>query len=812
MPLSLDERQRRELWGLALIALAILLTLSLLPLSLAGEGALHAFPSGNIVGVFGDAIARVSWWLWGGVGLLLPVLPALWGRVALGKLATGVAVRGTVLLAGLVVLVPTGYYIVARPLVGPPAGAGWLGATLGAPLTSWFGWLGALLVIAFLLVALCIATLEWNPLHSVAGGSVHAWAGLRRALAPTRLTKRLFAGMASLRPRSSAATGDGDPLPDAEALDSAPYVAAVQGAPWAPEVTVADEPDPAHPAPAAGPEPAGVLEVEQDPHARPGATRGRPRRQPAAAARELIAEEIGEPHAVDLPPPVLLASPPPVDVARNRRELDELGRVLIDKLATFKIPGEVVGMTTGPVVTQFEVTPAPGIKVARIANLDADLALAMRAPSIRIIAPIPGKGAVGVEVPNPAPEMVYFREVIDAPAFRNSKALLPIALGKDIAGNPFVSDLAKAPHLLIAGATGSGKSVCVNTIITSLVYRHSPRTLRLLMVDPKMVELSMYNDLPHLRHPVVTDNSEAAGVLKWAVIEMERRYQLLSANGVRNLQDFNSRLENGQLMRSPEPDGEEGDPDRWIYKAGPLPYVVVIIDELADLMMTVQGEVEKPLALLAQKARAIGIHLILATQRPSVNVITGLIKANFPSRIAFRVSSKVDSRTILDQNGADSLLGNGDMLFLPPGRSDPVRIQGAFLSTEETERLMDWYREQGRAARAPGTNEDAEAMPLPGEQSILDIVRANEADGGDGDDFDTAPEDRDKLFREAALLCIQHQGGSTSLLQRRLRIGYGRAARIIDQLHYAGVLGPPDGSKSREVLVDIIGLDQVCPE
>jgi S-DNA-T family DNA segregation ATPase FtsK/SpoIIIE len=429
---------------------------------------------------------------------------------------------------------------------------------------------------------------------------------------------------------------------------------------------------------------------------------------------------------------------------------------------------------------------------------------------VRIVAPIPGKGAVGVEVPNPAPEMVYFREVIESPQFRSSKALLPLALGKDISGKPLVADLGRMPHLLIAGATGSGKSVCVNTIITSLIFRHPPQSLRFLMVDPKMVELSMYNDLPHLRHPVVTDNADAAAVLKWAVIEMERRYQLLSANGVRNLHDFNTRVDSGQLMRSPDPEGEEGDPDRWLYRGGRLPYIVVIIDELADLMMTVQGEVEKPLALLAQKARAIGIHLILATQRPSVNVITGLIKANFPSRIAFRVSSKVDSRTILDQNGADSLLGNGDMLLMPPATNDPVRVQGAYLSTEDTERLMAWYREQRRlrdeAIEAAGMDASA-----PREEDILEVVRLHEGDVeelGAADD----PSERDKLFREAALLCIQHQGGSTSLLQRRLRIGYGRAARIIDQLHLAGVLGPPDGSKPRDVLVDIIGLDQVAPD
>jgi S-DNA-T family DNA segregation ATPase FtsK/SpoIIIE len=343
--------------------------------------------------------------------------------------------------------------------------------------------------------------------------------------------------------------------------------------------------------------------------------------------------------------------------------------------------------------------------------------------------------------------------------------------------------------------------VCVNTIVTSLIYRHSPRTLRLLMVDPKMVELSMYNDLPHLRHPVVTDNNDAAGVLKWAVLEMERRYSLLSVNNVRNLQDFNKRVESGQMMRTPEADGEEGDPDRWIYKGGALPFIVLIIDELADLMMTVQGDVEKPLALLAQKARAIGIHLILATQRPSVNVLTGLIKANFPSRIAFRVASKVDSRTILDQNGADNLLGNGDMLYLSPSQNDPLRCQGAFLSTEETEAMMDWYRSQAR-----DRGEHAR------EADILEMVRAQEGEGSEYESDEDAAADRDRLFRDAAELCIQHQGGSTSLLQRRLRIGYGRAARIIDQLHHAGVLGPPDGSKPREVLLDLIQLDQVFPE
>ncbi|CAN5834179.1 hypothetical protein BH23GEM6_BH23GEM6_17190 [soil metagenome] len=773
--------------SLALLALAILLALSFLPPQALGPGAERLFPTGNIVGIAGAAFTGAAWAVLGLPAFLLPLLPAIWAATAVERLDRSVAIRWTVLIVGVFVLVPTGIYTFARPLEVIPPAAGWLGSALGAPLAAGFGWVGASLLASFMFAGLCVATLGWNPLRSVAGGSAVAWGGISSMF--SELSERLR------RRGREGEKGEGallhwqveDFFEGSDRVEEEPEAEMDDSFATLPEGPVA------------------VASLPQQ----VAAPRTRARKSPLSA-RDLIAEDTGDREATELPATNLLASAPPRDELRNRRQLDDLGKVLIDKLATFKIQGEIVGMTSGPVVTQFEVSPAPGIKVARIANLEADLALALRAPSVRIVAPIPGKAAVGVEVPNPSPEMVFFRDVIESGAFRGSKAELPLALGKDISGQPFVADLAKMPHLLIAGATGSGKSVCINTIITSLIYRHSPQTLRLLMVDPKMVELSMYNDLPHLRHPVVTDNSEAAGVLKWAVLEMERRYALLSVNGVRNLQDFNRRQQSGQVMRTPVADGEEGDPDRWIYKGGALPYVVLIIDELADLMMTVQGDVEKPLALLAQKARAIGIHLILATQRPSVNVITGLIKANFPSRIAFRVSSKVDSRTILDQNGADSLLGNGDMLFLPPGASDPPRIQGAFISTEETDQLMQWYREQARIRREAAAAE-GRMYEQGGEIDILEVVRAHE---GESEELEAAEDigDRDKLFREAAELCIQHQNGSTSLLQRRLRIGYGRAARVIDQLHYAGVLGPPDGSKPREVLVDLIQLDQLCPE
>ena len=793
MLFSLDDRQRRELWGLGLLALALLLALSLFPLDWFQAAA--RFPSRNVVGPVGGWLRGT---LIGGMGvgaLAIPLLCGIWGLVAFDKLPTQPALRWSILLAGLAFIAPAAVAVLGG---ADPASAvtGATGAALGGGMAGMMGSVGSMIVLTTLFAALCVATVGWNPLRSAVAGGRFAWGHTRRAAAALPVPRLpLRRGPAGEDGEDEFGDGDEDRdeddfgLGDDEEwmdvpLDDEPVGAAVR----APALPAAD-PDATLPSP-------GPLKTK----------RGRP---VLAEQGDLLAEA-GDPTSTDLPATTLLTAAPPRDEAKNRAELDKLGHVLVEKLATFKIEGQVVGMTTGPVVTQFEVEPAPGVKVARIANLEADLALALRAPSVRIVAPIPGKGAVGVEVPNPAPEMVYFREVIESQQFKVSKAALPLALGKDIGGRPLVADLARMPHLLIAGATGSGKSVCVNTIITSLVYRHTPQTLRFLMVDPKMVELSMYNDLPHLRHPVVTDNNDAAAVLKWAVIEMERRYQLLSANGVRNLNDFNARVDSGHLMRSPDPEGEEGDPDRWLYRGGRLPYIVVIIDELADLMMTVQGEVEKPLALLAQKARAIGIHLILATQRPSVNVITGLIKANFPSRIAFRVSSKVDSRTILDQNGADALLGNGDMLLLPPASNEPIRVQGAYLSTDDTDQLMRWYREQ-KEAREAAAEAGAYAAAAQPEEDILEVVRAHE---GDPDELAASddPADRDKLFREAAMLCIQHQGGSTSLLQRRLRIGYGRAARIIDQLHLAGVLGPPDGSKPREVLVDIIGLDQVAPE
>jgi DNA segregation ATPase FtsK/SpoIIIE, S-DNA-T family len=745
----LTDRQRHDLLGLSLILLALFSALSLVPRG--GE-------RGNFMGVLGSAFLEGGGALLG-VGIyVVPAIPVLAALAAFG-LGRERAIRWGVLALVATLLLPLWIGVIDPAGAATPARAGWWGGWIARPLVSVLGGVGAALFVLFAAAAACVVTIGWNPARTAAGGAWRGFTAIRSAVGAVDLA-------AFVAPfKRLAARFHREPDAAAAVLATAAVPGGVLDAP------AADDADDA-----VGPRRGSRSRSRSKPTSDP--SRGDMTAGPATAS----------------PPVPLLDAKPETDPSLSIRELDRLARVLVETLSTFKVEGRIVGRTTGPVVTQYEFAPAPGVKVSRVEALDADLALALKAPSVRIVAPIPGKGAVGVEVPNPVPEMVYLREIIENAAFQSHRGQLPLAFGKDLEGNAYVADLSKMPHLLIAGATGSGKSVCINTIITSLVYRHSPETLRLLLIDPKMVELSMYGDLPHLRHPVVTDPEDAALVLRWAVYEMERRYELLSANNVRSLTEFNRRVEEGTVLRRTEPAGPEGDPDRWIYDDGPLPFVVVVVDELADLMMTVQSEIERPLAQLAQKARAIGIHLIVATQRPSVNVITGLIKANFPCRIGFRVSSKVDSRTILDQNGADALLGNGDMLFLPPGTSDPVRVQGAFVSTGETERLMGWYRDTARAELV---------ARRATEPDILEVVRDREHEDA-GNVADGAMEDWDDLFRQAAEVCIQHEQGSTSLLQRRLRIGYGRAARIVDQLEHAGVLGPPDGSKPREVL---IGLD-----
>jgi S-DNA-T family DNA segregation ATPase FtsK/SpoIIIE len=506
------------------------------------------------------------------------------------------------------------------------------------------------------------------------------------------------------------------------------------------------------------------------------------------------------------PPFSLLDVPPTTEKTLDREALTMNARLLEKKLNDYNIDGEVVEICPGPVITMYEYAPAPGIKISKIAGLTDDLTMALQAMSIRIVAPIPGKGVVGIEVPNRDRDMVFLREIFNCEHFSHSKMKLPLALGKDIAGLPVVTDLAKAPHLLVAGSTGSGKSVSINTMILSLLYTSTPKDVRMIMVDPKMLEFSMYEGIPHLLLPVVTEPKKASLALKWAVNEMERRYQLLSDKGVRNIDSYNKKLA-GELLEQEEHGSisdaeiieeleeivEEGDTaidpipfvvdDGDILEHSHLPYIVVIVDELADLMMVAGREVEEHIARLAQKARASGIHLILATQRPSVDVITGLIKANLPSRISFQVTSKVDSRTILDTNGAESLLGNGDMLYMPPGSSRLQRIHGAFVSDAEVQRVVDFLKKQGKPVY---------------EKSILEMKDPDEK--GSSDD-----EEQDERWEDALRLVADTRQASISMVQRKLRIGYNRAARIVEMMESEGMIAPSDGtSKPREIYMDVI--------
>lgn len=460
----------------------------------------------------------------------------------------------------------------------------------------------------------------------------------------------------------------------------------------------------------------------------------------------------------------------------SKEELEANAAILVAKLADFNVEAKVVKAYAGPVVTMFELKLAPGVKISKITGLTQDLAMGLQARGIRIIAPIPGKPTVGVEIPNRKPQMVTLRSLINSKAFTSASSPLTLALGKTVNGDVYVADLAKMPHILIAGTTGSGKSVGINTIINSILYRAKPDDVKFVLVDPKMLELSPYKDLeqhhlafsPDLDEKVITKPDNAIAILNSVVQEMERRYLILSKSGVRNLEDYNRKLKNVGAEKMPHPELNHRN----------LPYIVVIIDELADLMMTASKEIEQPIARLAQMARAIGIHLVVATQRPSVDVLTGVIKANFPTRLAYQVSQKNDSRTILDMNGAEQLLGLGDMLFLPSGQSKPIRLQNGFISTEEVEAVIAHIVSQ------------PEAEPL---WLHVDLKQAKTSGvGGFNDELDT-------YFDEAKKIVVMHQQGSVSLLQRRLKVGYARAARIMDQLEEAGVVGPFEGSKAREV-------------
>jgi S-DNA-T family DNA segregation ATPase FtsK/SpoIIIE len=512
----------------------------------------------------------------------------------------------------------------------------------------------------------------------------------------------------------------------------------------------------------------------------------KPLKKPMLPPEQFKLPEVGEGYKV---PPVELLDPSDGEQFRIDKEtLHANSLILQKKLEDFGVAGEVVAVRPGPVITVYEFKPAAGVKVRRIVLLADDLAMALRAVSVRILAPIPGESVVGIEIPNPRRETVRLREVIESAAYRNSESKLTLALGKDIGGTPFTTDLAKMPHLLVAGATGTGKSVSINAMILSILYKSTPQDVKFIMVDPKMLELTVYEDIPHLLVPVVTDPKKAAAALFWAMDEMDRRYRLMRDRGARNIDNYNRTLESAGNKKAvidlteAESSGDTtalgGDRlknDPLVHER--LPRIVIIIDELADLMMTVGRDIEEYITRLAQKARAAGIHLILATQRPSVDVITGLIKANFPARISFQVTSRVDSRTILDSMGGEKLLGDGDLLFLPPGTARLMRVHGAFVSDQEVRKVMESVKRQGQPNYRP---------------EVLEAKKEVEAAAA-------ADEEYDEMYDQAVAIVTETQQASISMVQRRLRVGYNRAARMVERMERDGVVGPAEGAKPREV-------------
>ena len=528
---------------------------------------------------------------------------------------------------------------------------------------------------------------------------------------------------------------------------------------------------------------------EETPKARPKKARAKAK----PAAEQFVFPEIT--NGYTLPLLSFLDSPPKEKAGIDKAALEANSVMLQHKLQDFGIEGEVLAVRPGPVITVYEFRPAPGVMVRRIVGVADDLAMALSAVSIRILAPIPGEAVVGIEVPNTRRETVYLREILEDPVYTDSDSSVSLALGKDISGAPFAADLARMPHLLVAGATGTGKSVSLNSMILSILYKASPDDVRFIMIDPKMLELTPFEGLPHLLTPVVTDPKEARAALFWAVEEMDRRYRLMRDKGARNIDNYNRILE-----REPPPDKTRtggGEDDASLEELEPggrldgsaelehgrLPRVVILIDELADLMMSVGRDIEEHITRLAQKARAAGIHMVLATQRPSVDVITGLIKANFPARISFQVTSRVDSRTILDGMGAERLLGNGDLLFLPPGTARLIRLHGPFVSDKEVRKVTDFIKQQGRPQYRPEILEAAGA--------------ANGGLAGPDDDYD-------EMYDQAVTVVTETRQASISMIQRRLRVGYNRAARMIEKMERDGVVGPADGAKPREVLAQKI--------
>lgn len=845
---SFQPPRYRPIWSVAVLCLllGLWLTVAYLDYSPLQQGWLTsnstAATDKNLVGYIGADIARLSFLWLGFAAWLIPVFSfwSLWLAVRNAKrlvLTRVVAMLVAIFaMSGLAAMLK--FESFADSQYFPQ---GYLGGSLGhfiydQMLTNTVGVFGSasLLATAYLVAFVFIFTRDITALFDRAMHNLAEWRENRRQAAAARAEEKRLAKEARLKAKAEAkeakraakAAGNLDSVTSLPPTKSTMKIAgrgnsadplaarpATKAVTPAPEPEPDPEPTPTAPAPEPKPK---VIGLSLGKAAREKAAETDAAAAVAEANEKKIALNIVKaeepkkartlaPQSADknyqFPKLSLLAEPAVPHAENSEEEHQGNAENLLRILEEFGVKVSIGEIHVGPVITRYEVAPAPGVRVEKIAGLDKNIALGMRAQSVRILAPIPGKAAVGVEVPNRHPTPVGMRELLESEDWVNAKAELPIALGKDVSGKPLISDLAKMPHLLIAGATGSGKSVCINSIVSSILYSKSPSDVRLIMVDPKVVELKVFNTLPHMLIPVVTEPKKVPGALKWLLGEMEQRYQIFAKCNVRNIIGYNNRNKRGAKPDLPEPAETQGalegvDPttDDGIELPERLPYIVAIIDELADLMMVAPAEIETSIARLAQLARAAGIHLIIATQRPSVNVITGVIKANLPSRIAFQVASQVDSRTILDTKGADNLIGRGDMLFSPPGTARLVRAQGAFVSDEEVMALVEFLKVNGPPLYAADV------------QAQIDRAAAgdDDKDGGGGDD-DLG--DDEELYQQALGVLRSTKRASTSMIQRRLRIGYNRAARVMDLLEDKGIVGPENGSSPREILVDLDNMD-----
>ena len=800
-----------EIAGLVLIGLALLSTLALA--TYAPEDPVGALVEVRNAG--GPAGATLAGWLLhstGGGGVVWVAAGAfLGGRLLLGLGLPGLWSRfwvGIALLIPALAALPPLLFQLAPESV-PWVEPGWLGIRLVRFETLLFGRVGAVVLSSSLLAVgvLSLTGISTGAVLRVTGSGLRLFAGITTAavLWLSERSIRILRGIASASVRGARRSGTvlrqapgwvGEWLARFEVWSEQRARRSKRRQQLEPELAVG-------PPPEETPRAASKSGPELIPTSSTGSAagrRGRAGEEPDIVDHDQERKKTRKPEQeafrfddsshsgpFELPDISIFGAPPEGERSFDRDSLIMNSKILEKKLADFGVTGRVVRVHPGPVITMYEYEPAPGIKVNRIVGLTDDLTMALRAISIRIIAPLPGKSVVGIEVPNPRRETVYLREMLESESFRKSDSPLAVAMGKDIFGNPVASDLARMPHLLVAGSTGTGKSVFLNSFLCSLLCRATPNQLKLLLIDPKMLELSIYDGIPHLIADVVTSPKRASAALQGVVRKMEERYQMMSATQVRNIDQFNAKARKAiaageeSFRLKPRPGQVEGDELEW----QELPFIVVVIDELADLMMSAAKDVEESLQRLAQMARASGIHLVLATQRPSVDVLTGVIKANFPARVSFQVSSGIDSRTILDQKGADDLLGMGDMLFLPPGTAVLQRIHGPFVTETEVHALVSALKEQGR----PVFDED--------------LVRAD----AEAAKVESGGEEVDEMFDQAVAIVAETRNASISYVQRRLKIGYNRAARIIEQMENDGMIGPQIGAKGREVLLPAPGVE-----